>query len=183
MGLSDRMPGESLADYAKRLRWLHSTIELGQEQDRSVVTAWGEWLGGFEWEAWGTLTFKDPGYTHDAATRAWLRFVAAQEEGGSTHLCYFVGHEVGKLGRLHLHCLLANLNPVTARRRDLWAWWFTRYGRCGVRGYDPEKGAAHYVSKYVTKDLAHYDVELRGLRCRSDQRPHRPKRDGTRSSA
>lgn len=168
MTLTERMAGESLQQYAKRLAWLHRSVEVGQQQPPSLQPAWGEWLKTWEWESWGTLTFRDDGYSHEAATRSFGRFVAWLQREGNPNVSWFVGHEIGSLGRLHLHCLLGSLAPITSRRA-LWRWWFERYGRCELRGYDPEQGAAVYVSKYVTKELAHYDLDLRGMeRCRLD---------------
>lgn len=151
----------------KRVRWEHTTIEVGTAQTSPVRDAWSSWLGLYPWDAWGTLTFAAGEFTHEAATRAWnnyARWLSAQHPLAA----WFVGHEVGARGRLHMHCLLGAL---THRDRDafavLWEWWFRRYGRCEVKGYDPERGAAAYVSKYVTKELAHYDLNLDGFTCLS----------------
>lgn len=162
MPVESRMPGESLAQYARRIAWLHRQVEVGQPQPESLAKPWGEWLKQWPWESWGTLTFRDDGYSHEAATRSFNRFTAWLRAEGNDQVSYFVGHEVGKQGRLHLHCLLGSLAPMTSRRA-LWQWWFERYGRCELRGYDPEQGAAVYVSKYVTKELAHYDLDLEGM--------------------
>lgn len=128
-----------------------------------IASTWGDWLSGpdFSWQAWGTFTFRDPGYSNAAATRSWDRFTSWLRREGSPGVGFFVGHEVGARGRLHLHALLGGLAPQT-RRSALWAWWFERYGRAQLLPYDPARGAAHYVAKYVTKDFAHYDIE----RCR-----------------
>lgn len=151
-----------MEQFGKRVLWLNSLVELGTEQPQPIAEVWGEWLKSWKWEAWGTLTFKDDGYSHEAATRAFGRFVHWLRAEGNPLVSYFVGHEVGKFGRLHMHVLLGALAPMTSRTA-LWSWWFTRYGRCELRGYDPEKGAAMYVSKYVSKQLGYYDLDLMGL--------------------
>lgn len=62
------------------------------------------------------------------------------------------------MGRLHLHALLGGFAPHVSRRAA-WRFWFDRYGRAQLLPYDPARGAAQYVSKYVSKELAHYDIE------------------------
>lgn len=56
----------------------------------------------------------------------------------------------------HLHALMRTDVSGTA----IWQWWFRRFGRAEVRDFDPKLGAAGYVAKYVTKQLADYDVEI-----------------------
>jgi hypothetical protein len=155
------MDGESWEQFARRVAWLNTTIEVGTERAPTIATAWGEWLSVFPWDAWGTLTFAAGEFTHEAASRAWARF-ARHVSTEAPIATWFVGHEVGARGRLHLHCLLGQLTGDGADRSKLWEWWFKRYGRAQVAGYDPEKGAAHYVAKYVTKELAHYDIDFAG---------------------
>lgn len=137
-------------------------VTVGQDQPIALSQHWGDWLKTFEWEAWGTMTLRYADPTHEQMQRAWSRFVATLRREGERDLSFFVGHEVGAQGRIHLHCLLAGLQ---LKRTSVWRWWHERYGRCEVKGYDPEKGAAHYISKYVTKELAHYDLDLRGFKC------------------
>lgn len=152
-------------DLRRMSEWLARPVELGSEQPVSLALHWGEWLKGYDWQAWGTLTLRYDEPTHDQMQRAWSRFVAWLRTEGNQDVSYFVGHEVGSRGRVHLHCLLGTLAEDTPRSA-LWSWWYERFGRAEIRGYDPERGAASYVSKYVTKELAHYDLDLRGFdRC------------------
>ncbi len=146
---------------ARRPGWDDATVEVGTPQPRSITEDWGDWLGGMPWESWGTLTLRYENPTHEQMQRAWARFVQWLRTEGNPSVTFFVGHEVGSRGRIHLHCLLGALAPDTPRRA-LWAWWFERFGRAEIVGYEPTKGAARYVSKYVTKELAHYDLDLGG---------------------
>jgi hypothetical protein len=149
--------------------WLKRVVDVGQEQSRTVVQDWAQWLGAYPWQAWGTLTFADGAFSSDAAGRAWNRYAAWLKVQYPLRT-YFVGHEVGARGRLHLHCLLGVLSREENDRAAFshcWKWWFDRYGRAEVKGYDPQRGAAAYVSKYVTKALAHYDLDLDGFTCLS----------------
>ena len=128
-----------------------------QDSRSGLRTAWGEWLSEWPWDWWATLTFRGEGYSHAAASRAFERF-ARRLQRDSPSLGYFVGHEVGNLGRLHLHALLGGLSPFTSRRAA-WGFWFEKHGRAHILPYDPRLGATHYVAKYVTKDLSHYDIQ------------------------
>lgn len=120
--------------------------------------AWGEWLNAFHWDAWCTLTFREE-RSHASATRAFERFGRWLRREGNPAAGWFYAHEVGSYGRLHLHALVGGLEPYTSRRA-LWRWWFDHYGRAQILPFDPGRGAAYYVSKYVTKgELSHYDIE------------------------
>ena len=137
--------------------------KVGATDPRSVADAVGRWLSDKPWNAWCTLTFRAGNFTEDAATRAYVQWLDWLRAEGSPALAYFMGHEVGgQGGRLHLHGLVGNLSDYTSRTA-LWRWWFKRYGRAQVLRYDADRGAAFYVSKYVTKGLAQWDFDLSGF--------------------
>jgi hypothetical protein len=122
----------------------------------------GEWLNQHRWDAWCTLTFRAGNFSAEAATRAYEQWLAYIATTGSPSVTWFMGHEVGgQGGRLHLHGLIGNLESYTSRTK-LWEWWFKRYGRAQVLRYDAERGASYYVSKYVTKGLAEWNLDLTG---------------------
>lgn len=136
--------------------------EVAGAEGGGLPRAVGDWLNGYPWNAWCTLTFRAGNFSADAATRAvnlWLDYIRTT---GSPAVTYYVGHEVGGLGgRLHLHGLIGNLADYTSRTA-LWSWWFKRFGRAQVLRYDAERGAAWYVAKYVTKAVAEWDFDLTG---------------------
>lgn len=104
-----------------------------------------------DWTYWATLTFRDA-YSTESARRAMNVFLNAT----SPAICWW-GVEQGEVGgRTHIHCLLDFKTPIMAQA--VWQWWFDRYGRAHVDAFDQEKGATHYVSKYVTKEAADYDL-------------------------
>lgn len=142
---------------------------------RSLPETWGDWLNGYDWSHWATLTFapyqrpskpglgppKDdatknkPGPPPDYAHRAFNRFISGLSCRSGQGVWWFRGDEFGeRLGRLHLHSVIGGADrvPPEALAR---AW---RDGFAQVERFDPEKGAAHYVTKYVTKGLADYEV-------------------------
>ncbi len=139
---------------------------------KQLHDTWTDWLSTFHWDHFATLTFKDP-RTEASARRAFAKYVGSLSQlthGGSVG--YFCGYEHGTFGRLHLHALLRTASPQTylarggrARPskalsdRQVWQAWFDRFGRATVSAYDRRRGAAGYVSKYVTKRLAFYDID------------------------
>ncbi len=138
----------------------------------SIRLAWTDWLSSFHWDHFATLTFADP-RSEASARKAFLRFVGQLR--GLTHggsVGYFCGYEYGTFGRLHLHSLMRTStpqpdlgvggvpHPSAALPCELvWKTWFETYGRATVARYDPRRGAAGYVAKYVTKRLAYYDID------------------------
>lgn len=65
----------------------------------------------------------------------------------------------GRFGRHHIH-MLASLSDKSMER-DPWSLAFRWFGRSEIEEYDPERGAAHYVGKYVTKELSDHDFYTR----------------------
>lgn len=128
----------------------------------AVKRAWGEHLGRYPWDHFLTLTFRRESIP-DFARRAWLSYVRRVEQLAGMPLVWFYGTEYGSLGRLHLHALTLNTGQVSIAQ--LHREWFQSAplprGLTKIAVYSPLLGAAHYVAKYVTKDLADYDVSDR----------------------
>jgi len=134
--------------------------------------SWTKWLSSFHWDHFATLTFAEP-RSEASARRAFNSYVRALHRlthGGSVG--YFCGYEYGTFGRLHLHALMRTASPhtelgaggvpcaSTALPGELvWRTWLDTFGRATVVPYDQRRGAAGYVSKYVTKRLAFYDLD------------------------
>ena len=139
---------------------------------RRLHDTWTDWLSSFHWDHFATLTFTEPRSEH-SARRAFAKYVRSLDRltgGGSVG--YFCGYEYGTFGRLHLHALLRTSSPQTwlghgGRPRaskalptnQVWREWYDTFGRATVARYDRKRGAAGYVSKYVTKRLAYYDID------------------------
>ena len=126
----------------------HSAIQV-------VRTAWGNWLGAFEWDHFSTLTFSTPASPHTAMhrLRQWTRRLD-QRAGHAIDLFYVL--ERGPGGLLHLHALTAGTARIGTSA--LSASWPN--GRSDVSEYDPSRGAAHYVTNFVGSDLVEYDIFL-----------------------
>lgn len=109
------------------------------------------------WDYWGTLTFKT-----ELTERGTRRAIEAHLRRCHADRAFWAT-EAGKVeGRLHAHCLY-RFEPDLAgipQARDVWRDWFKRYGRAHIDRFKQERGAHHYVSKYVTKELADYDIVI-----------------------
>lgn len=139
---------------------------------KQLHDTWTDWLSTFHWDHFATLTFRDPRSEH-SARRAFGKYVRTLRQlthGGSVG--YFCGYEYGTFGRLHLHALMRTASPQPSLGRGgvphpskalpsglVWRAWFDTFGRASVAPYDRKRGAAGYVSKYVTKRMAFYDID------------------------
>lgn len=123
----------------------------------------GDWLDTLApWTFWFTFTYR---YAPSLPTvrRTMSRWTADVKPS-----LVFWGSESGPCtGRNHVHGLLyfdpdrlnePLLGAVAIRPAALWKSAFLRFGRSAVDTFDPEKGATHYVSKYVTKRLSDFDL-------------------------
>ena len=136
-------------------------INNGRYQDKKQVrTAWGDWLDGLPWDHYVTLTFGIKSGP-DFARRTFDRWIRRLEQEAQTPVLWFVGFEDGKLfGRLHLHALTGNTSALPAEyMAKLWTPGWSR-----IVPYRPTLGAAHYVTKYVTKELLDYDISRNVMR-------------------
>jgi hypothetical protein len=137
--------------------------------NEELKLAMGEWLGQLApWDVFTTWTFARPVqlggvmyWTHRHLR--WLEKAAAQPIYG------FLGVERGNRGGLlHVHALVGNvghLRPFCGARLSPGEWgkdccmvhaWPCGYAR--VLPYDSKLGARCYVSKYVAKQLAEWEL-------------------------
>jgi hypothetical protein len=117
-----------------------------------VVSPTAAWLRDCDWSHWATLTYrKTP--TPRSCRRHAERFF--KRTGGIAWWCTERG-AIG--GRAHNHALL--VLPVDVSPAACWDWWVEKHGRAQVEAYDPKKGAAHYVAKYITKAPDDWDLWL-----------------------
>jgi hypothetical protein len=140
---------------------------------REALDEWGRWLSeGWDWSWFVTLTF-DPQKVRagtrtqwgwSASNRAWEQFMeqltpqARGSQGLSGQLWWVRGREPHHdSGGTHFHALIGGIEPSVSRR-DAWSWWKSRVGINRIEPYDPTRGAAHYLTKYVVKQLG--DVQF-----------------------
>jgi hypothetical protein len=139
------------------------------QNTEDLKTEMGNWLGEVAaWDAYATWTFNRIITVNGAMFWAkrhikWLEKAAEQKVYG------FVAAEKGLSGGLiHLHALLGNVKHMQIFCGNILAaeFWgqkccLTHAWPCGyarVFPYDPLLGAKHYVGKYITKDLAEWEL-------------------------
>lgn len=135
------------------------TVSPAASWAHRMPQAYGDWLSDFSWDAWLTLTFKQARGSSEAAWRAWDWYLRKQAKDLHNRPSWFAGLEIGRLGRLHIHAL-QTVEPSSQLGdgyvKGLSALWALGYDR--IESYDPERGAGHYLAKYVSKGLADYRV-------------------------
>jgi len=110
------------------------TIEQLREEFQS-------WLSDetWRWTTYGTLTFSRP-MRRDALrfARIWVRFIArtAPKVWG---FCFQETHSDGQ--RLHVHLLLSVHRNLLGEpsNREMWYWWFQKFGRAHVVDFQPSR--------------------------------------------
>jgi hypothetical protein len=141
---------------------------------KEVLAEWGDWLNReWEWSWFVTLTFDVKrlpavgtrtvvGWS--ASSRAWDQWLERLIDSSGL----WEPRSVGAIPRdawwirgrepnpwrqgTHFHALIGGL-PPSASRRDAWSDWFGRHGLARILPYEPSLGAAHYLTKYVVKEL------------------------------
>lgn len=118
--------------------------------------AMGNFLSRYDWDWWGTITFREDVGTYTAENRIkqFLRWLERQKPRRRVAAFYALERHRwrGDNSTLtpHLHFLVTGVADL---RRDLaWRYSFDRNGRTQIEPYDPGKGAAYYISKYVGKE-------------------------------
>lgn len=151
-----------------------SPSHTAQRSRQSAGEAFGPWLDALQyrnqdpsgelvkpWHYWGTLTFRK-----ERSRRSVRRAIEGHLARCNVSLAFW-GIEAGKVsGRLHGHALYHFDRQIPPQAQSIWEDWWTvdgARGRAHIDQFEQEKGATHYVSKYVTKKLSDYDIQGRDL--------------------
>jgi hypothetical protein len=157
-------------------RWLMASSFMRQTQAAkrsrwAAADAFGEWLDSLQydgsgertkpWHYWSSLTLSDD---RMLTQRGLRRAVEAHLDRLDVSRAFW-GIEHGIVaGRIHAHALY-HFSDGSDFWGRLFQWgdlrddWKNRHGAANVKEFDPKKGATHYVSKYVSKELADYDLQ------------------------
>ena len=129
----------------------------------AYATEVGNWLDTLApWNFWCTFTYRYPP-SLPAVRRSMCRF----NEEISPSLMFWGSESGACTGRNHVHALLyfdenrismPLFGAVPISSRAIWSKAFKRFGRSHVDVFDPERGASHYVAKYVSKRLSDWDL-------------------------
>ena len=154
-------------------------IRRGTAPSKTLHEEYGLFLEGMSgeqpWDLFFTATCPAG---ENRTAKAWRRDLKRSMDGGFSNWSYsvergFWGLERHKSGQIHSHGLIRitenRFRPVsyhtlnyTQKKRlatDFWTTLWRRFGRSQVVVYESALGAAHYVSKYCTKDLAYSDLD------------------------
>lgn len=115
---------------------------------------WVKFLNQWDWEWFVTLTFADDISVHTAGVRfkRWFRMLNRRRDN---QVGYFMATEWHKNRKVpHFHLLM--LGVGNSRRLTWMDKWYPGYAR--IWPYNKNKGAAHYLTKYITKELADYQL-------------------------
>jgi len=121
--------------------------------DPRTQDAFGEWLGRYDWDYFGTFTFSMPRRSSAIAPVArWWRYASSiTRQCVPAYARAFIADEFHRDGeRFHAHALL--YSDPQAWQDDLWGTWRKHWGRERILRFDPAKGAAHYCAKYMLKE-------------------------------
>lgn len=160
------------------LTWAEEKALIHRPADRQVKEAFGEWLNKWDWDWFVTLTLANPpeeeqrrGYSQRGWTYLWklwekttLLLDAGYFEGTPTRhegFRWFAGLELQQRGVPHLHALIGGGGLELLRWNDIRGYLWEHGGFNKWEAYDDRRGAAYYLTKYVTKDLS--DWRARGL--------------------
>ena len=121
--------------------------------------AFGEFLSRPQWDWYTTHTFKAEYVSPKQSDKAWYSWfnslrVCAKAKGltpsiyGPAAPFYFRVAEYQDRGTLHFHALIGNCGDI---RRLLFKDFWELNGFARVEAYDPARGAAGYVAKYLNK--------------------------------
>jgi len=118
------------------------------------TTAWGDWLGDFEWTHASTLTFRTP-RSLEAAQRAVRRHLRDLARRAHCKVGWFWVMERTYNRHIHTHALLNT--PLSAPQvRESW-----QGGRAQVERYDPSRGWRHYITKDIGEAADDWDISHR----------------------
>lgn len=155
-----------------------------RSQIQPYATALGEWLDTYKWHYWATFTYRphssesnysplqttlgfkspsektSPSSVLAPSTATWRRGLSKWARRTNPDLMFWGTESGPKTGRVHAHALLHF--PQERNPAELWALAFQMFGRSHIDRFDPELGAVGYVTKYVTKELADFDLWTHG---------------------
>ena len=130
------------------------------DTSRRVRAEWNAFLQSARWSHFATLTTREL-VSVDRIKREFVHgFVRRVAVPAQRPLAWFYAIEPHADGqRYHVHALLAHTETVKVAQLER-AW---KLGKTHIVVYDPRRGAADYVSKYLDGNPDHYDISRRPL--------------------
>jgi hypothetical protein len=122
----------------------------------------GIWVNGFKWDMWGTGEFDKDLVLRDTirAKMHFRKWISDLYRPRRT-ISYFMAVErFSDNIRTHIHFLLNGVGDMRYEEVGQ-PWWKRFHGYLYIRKYDPDLGANHYITKYVTKELCDWDFDIK----------------------
>lgn len=128
-----------------------------QRESSQIRRGYADWLSEHEWDHYADLTSENPlceaSLLHIFKCQ-WIRWL---EKSTQNAVLWAVFAQRGPFnGRHHLHCLLYGTAGLTVDQIDR-DW---RAGLAKVRIFDPNKGAAAYITREVSEN-GEWDISAR----------------------
>lgn len=125
---------------------------MESEVEKAQTATWV--LGLARWKAIGHFTFAWEA-SMNSAIRCFEKFMRKTLPG--VQYFYTAENNPNRPG-YHLHALLGQMS---VKRKQVWRQWFDQYGRCRLEPIRGEWNAAVYCAKYVSKELAWFNTNVR----------------------
>jgi len=123
-----------------------------RNRNATVAADWSDWLNQHEWDYFCTFTAKY--HLTLASARRAMDIALDRVCRGEKAMAFWCAEEFNQRSGYHLHALIRS----DYRAKEIWQWWFDRYGRARILLFDPKLGGSHYVAKYVCKKVVDYDI-------------------------
>ncbi|MGP8216226.1 MAG: hypothetical protein ACLQQ4_11715 [Bacteroidia bacterium] len=143
-----------------------NTSVLSQPKQQYIAPVWGDWLNTMNWDFFCTLSTRYS-MTLAAARRAAERLKNYLSTRYGNVKVFFVAEPFDTKYGYHIHALVSFENSALRGLKDILnrAWQVVTRGKGGkgynntvIEPYDKELGANYYVSKYLMKKNADYDL-------------------------
>lgn len=112
---------------------------------------YAEWLEGFSWQWFSTLTFR-PGFSHYQGYWRMKKWIdSLRSELGTANFGFVAIPEYGVTGtNFHYHALVMGLENWHAAAREEWMRrWFKSSGEARITQFNPGSGGVRYILKHV----------------------------------
>jgi hypothetical protein len=153
-------------------RILSPDRETQRALDNLQMAAWIQRLA--PWQVMGHFTWRDKlfyyrdgsskacGVKQETARRYYEKFM--DKEFPRLSYFYAIEENPSRDGH-HIHALFSDCK--TLYRKEMWSLWFEKFGRNKVEPVNCNQDVVDYVTKYVTKDSAWWNVKLQWHRIQS----------------
>lgn len=163
--------------YHQPERVLSPDKELQKTLDNLEMANWLQRLA--PWQVMAHFTWRDKVFYHrdgtpkpcgvkqDTARRYYEKFMA--KEFPRLSYFYAIEENPSRDGH-HIHALFSDSKSL--HRSEMWKLWFDKFGRNKVEPISSKQDVVDYVTKYVTKDSAWWNVKLQWHRIQSLNDPN-----------